>query len=126
MRYMASDNNSLYVRLEEEEEIHQGLEDIEKIVKNIEELSALIKQTDQIKRESVQNVKQNVSKLDEKIQLVNSALPGDNSISVPDVQQEQEEKKEQFSNKEDEEIDDSVGELHSELENLQDELSKIN
>jgi len=114
MKIMSSDNNSLYVRIEEEDEINEDLEDIESIIGNIEELSELVRQTDQIKKESVQHIKQNVAKLEDRLNTISSSLPGDEQVPNPSTQDTS-----------DDDIDGSVGELHSELENLQEELSDL-
>lgn len=112
---MPSNSDSLYVRLEQEETIEERLSEIKQIIENIEDLSNLIEEADNLKEQSVKEVKENVKKLNQKIDQVDQSLPQDKGRDV----------KQTTNNQENVEIDDSVGELHSELENLQDELSQF-
>ena len=116
---MASEQDQLYVRVEGYKILLQDLEAIRQIIENIHEAAEVLAQVRDVKEKSIDTVYENIDRLNEKLEDVEMEMPeveGAQQISYAEAGAEAPQSGR---------IDDSVQELHSELENLQDELSEL-
>ncbi|MFB6114993.1 MAG: hypothetical protein ABEK04_01775 [Candidatus Nanohalobium sp.] len=115
---MASDQqDQLYVKIDGQDTIINDLESVQQIVENIREASQVLKEAREVRQRSIESIQNNVSKLNGSLQGLQSSLPQVEGGAQPqeiDVDE---------TPQVDSNVDDSVQELHSELENLQNELS---
>jgi uncharacterized coiled-coil DUF342 family protein len=115
------DQDQLYVKLEGHEDLRQELHSINHIVKNIEEASELLDEIRDIKGKTIQNIQENILELNQRIENIHGEMPNvdDQSLSAdisPNKEQQQQEA---------EEIDQSVNQLHNQLETLKSELQEL-
>lgn len=114
---MAPEDDQLYVRVDGYKVLLQDLEAVRQIIGNIQEASEVLSQVRDVKEKSIDTIYENITRLNEKLEDVEMEMPeveGSN-VATYDPPEKSE------SNR----IDDSVEELHSELETLQDELSGL-
>jgi chromosome segregation ATPase len=116
---MVSEQDELYVRVEGYKILLQDLEAIRQIIDNIHEASEVLAQVRSVKEKSIDTIYENIDRLNEKLEDVEMEMPeveddGSSQIEYSEAAQA-----------ESGQIDDSVKELHSELETLQDELSDL-
>ena len=117
---MASEQDELYVRVEGYKILLQDLEAIRQIIDNIHEASEVLAQVRDVKEKSIDTIYENIERLNDKLEDVEMEMPevedtpGSSQVEFTDTEQAQSGQ-----------IDDSVQELHSELETLQDELSDL-
>jgi len=116
---MASEQDQLYVRVEGYKILLQDLEAIRQIIDNIHEASEVLAQVREVKEKSIDTIYENIDRLNDKLEDVEMEMPeveddGGSQIEYSEAAQQQSGQ-----------IDDSVKELHSELETLQDELSDL-
>jgi|AntDeeMinimDraft_5_1070356.scaffolds.fasta_scaffold00112_43 hypothetical protein len=116
---MTSEQDQLYVRIEGYKILLQDLEAIRQIIDNIHEASEVLAQVRSVKEKSIDTIYENVDRLNEKLE--------DVEMEMPEVEDgaSQVEYSEAARTAESGQIDDSVQELHTELETLQDELSDL-
>jgi vacuolar-type H+-ATPase subunit I/STV1 len=115
---MPAEDDQLYVRVDGYKVLLQDLEAIRQIIDNIKEAEEVLEQVRIVKEKSIDTIYENVDRLNDKLEDVEVEMPEvepGQQVSVQQVEQH-----EQVDH-----IDDSVNELHSELENLQDELSDL-
>jgi len=117
---MASEQDQLYVRIEGYKILLQDLEAIRQIIDNIHEASEVLAQVRDVKEKSIDTIYENVDRLNDKLEDVEMEMP-----EVEENGGSQVEYSEAVSQSDSGQIDDSVQELHSELETLQDELSDL-
>lgn len=116
---MPQDDDQLYVRVDGYKILLQDLEAVRQIVNNINEATQVLRQIRQVKEKTIDTVYENLDHMNDKLEDVRMEMPeieegqADVSVNLPDKGHEVE-------------IDESVEELHSELESLQSELSDIN
>ncbi|MFB6144306.1 MAG: hypothetical protein ABEJ98_03270 [Candidatus Nanohaloarchaea archaeon] len=116
---MASENDQLYVRVDGYKVLLQDLEAIRQIIDNIREASEVLSQVRTVKEKSIDTIYENLDRLNEKLEDVEVEMPEVDEMETAEVD---------FAHgqeAENDRIDDSVRELHSELENLQSELSSL-
>lgn len=114
------EDDQLYVRVDGYRVLLQDLEAIRQIIDNIKEASEVLEQVRDVKEKSIDTIYENVDRLNEKLE--------DVEVEMPEVEPGQQVAAASFDGQEvqqTERIDDSVNELHSELESLQDELSDL-
>ena len=115
-----SNQDQLYVKLEGHEDLNRELYSVNQIVENIEEATELLDEIRGIKSKTIQNIRENVLELNQRIEDIHGEMPNveDQNFSAdisPDAVQEQEA----------EEIDESVNQLHNQLETLKSELEEL-
>lgn len=115
-----SDDDPIFVRVEGYRVILQDLEAIRQILENMEEAVQVMHKLDDIKEQSIDTFMENLDRLYDKLQSVDAEMP-----EVKDGQQGRNVRIEQSNVNEETVIDDSIKDLHSELEGLKDELDKI-
>lgn len=115
---MASEQDQLYVRVEGYKILLQDLEAIRQIINNIHEASEVLSQVRDVKEKSIDTIYENIDRLNEKLEDVEMEMP---EVEGTTTQIEYSEAAQAQPGQ----IDDSVQELHSELETLQDELSDL-
>lgn len=96
----------------------EDLEAVRQILQNIEEASEVLRQVREVKEKTVDTVYENIDRLNDKLD--------DIQMEIPEVDQAQTPSQIDVEVEEHDELDDSVQELHSELETLQSELSQLN
>lgn len=115
------DQDQLYVKLEGHEDLRQELHSINHIVKNIEEASELLDEIRDIKGKTIQNIQENILELNQRIENIHGEMPnvedqGFSAVISPNKEQQQQEAGE---------IDESVNQLHNQLETLKSELQEL-
>lgn len=125
-----SDDDSLFVRVEGYKVILQDLEAVRQIIENMKEAIAVMNQVDAVKEQSIETFLQNVDRLNEKLQSIDAEMPQmqnmqqGGSVTIeresqsPDGPEPQPEDEEQV-------VDESIRDLHSELQGLKDELDRL-
>lgn len=116
---MPSEQDQLYVRVDGYKVLLQDLEAINQIIDNIQEASQVLEQVRIVKEKSIDTIYENIDRLNDKLEDLEVEMPEVEPGEQISIEGEPEPDPEQ------ERIDDSVSELHSELENLQDELSDL-
>jgi DNA repair exonuclease SbcCD ATPase subunit len=114
-----SEKDQLYVKIEGHQDLLQELKSVDRLVRNIEEADEVLEQTRGLKMKTIENIRQNVSELNDRIESIHTEMPqlGDEELAAdisPGQDQEQEP-----------EIDESVNELHNQLETLKSELEEL-
>jgi len=106
-----ADDDQLYVKVDSQEDIEQGLDELELKVADIKSALDVLQEVRALKENTVQKIYNDLAELNNSIQTIEQRLPGvtesERPIETP-------------------EIDGSVQELHSELETLQSELERLN
>jgi uncharacterized protein YukE len=116
---MSSEQDQLYVRVDGYKVLLQDLEAVRQILQNIDEAAEVLRQVRQVKEKTVDTVYENVDRLNDKLEDIAMEVPEmDAAGQIP--------QNVQVDTGNHEQIDGSVQELHSELQNLQDELSDLN
>jgi len=115
---MAPEDDQLYVRINQQEEMLGSLENLENIVRNINEASEILKQVRQVKITAIDTMSSNIQKLNENLEDFQMAMPEVEGQPNPTSEMVQPEV-------DDVEPESSVNEIHEELEDLQQELSKL-
>ncbi len=125
-----SDDDSLFVRVEGYKVILQDLEAVRQIIENMKEAVSVMNQVDKVKEQSIETFLTNVDRLNEKLQSIDAEMP-----QMRDMEQggsvtiERDRSQPQGPDPEpentDEVVDDSIRDLHSELQGLKDELDKL-
>jgi len=115
---MAPEDDQLYVRINQQEEMLGSLENLENIIRNINEASEILKQVRQVKITAIDTMSSNIQKLNENLEDFQMAMPEVEGQPNPTSEMVQPEV-------DDVETDSSVNEIHEELEDLQQELSKL-
>ncbi|MFQ3274882.1 MAG: chromosome segregation ATPase [Candidatus Nanohaloarchaea archaeon] len=114
---MPAEDDQLYVRVDGYKVLLQDLEAIRQIIDNIQEASEVLEQVRIVKEKSIDTIYENLDRLNDKLE--------DVEVEMPEVEPGQSVSMEVEQHEQVDHIDDSVNELHSELENLQDELSDL-
>ena len=115
---MAPEDDQLYVRINQQEEMLGSLDNLNQIVNNIEEASQILKQVRQVKVTAIDTISSNIQKLNENLE--------DFQMAMPEVEGQPNPTSEIVQPKVDNvETESSVNEIHEELEDLQQELSKL-
>lgn len=136
---MQEQGRRLYVKVEDEDQLINELEGIAKEIENVQETAELIEQLNQLKEESIEKLVDSVTGLEQRLQQIENDLPEQeqqttaprhgpntnnqntrNRLSTTSQQRENKNTGQKAP------INDSMNELHSELENLKKELSGIN
>lgn len=119
---MPSEEEQLYVRIDGYKVLLQDLEAVRQIVDNINEAAEVLRQVRQVKEKTIDTVYENLDRMNDKLEDIEVEIPDVEDAPAPQqINVETPERRQ----KEDQ-IDGSVQELHSELQNLQDELSDLN
>lgn len=116
---MASEQDQLYVRIEGYKILLQDLEAIRQIIENIHEASEVLAQVRDVKEKSIDTIYENIDRLNDKLEDVEMEMPEVEDGGASEVEYSE------AAQSQSGQIDDSVQELHSELETLQDELSDL-
>jgi archaellum component FlaC len=114
---MSNEREELYVRVDGYRVLLQDLEAVNQIIENIREASEVLSQVRDVKEKSIDTIYENIDRLNEKLEDIEMEMP--EVDGAPTVEYAPE------GHEEPDRIDDSVQELHSELNNLQDELSDL-
>ncbi|QGA80080.1 hypothetical protein [Candidatus Nanohalobium constans] len=117
------DQDQLYVKLEGHEDLRQELHSINHIVKNVEEASQVLEEIRSVKQKTIQNIQENILELNQRIENIHSEMPNveDQELSA-DISPSQ---NSSDGNSETGEIDQSVNQLHDQLQTLKDELQEL-
>lgn len=113
-----SEQDQLYVRVDGYKVLLQDLEAVRQILENIEEAAEVLRQVRQVKEKTVDTVYENIDRLNDKLE--------DIEMEVPDVEDTAMPSQVDLDTGDHSPVDDSVQELHTELETLQEELSELN
>jgi chromosome segregation ATPase len=116
---MAPEDEQFYVRINGHEEILQNLDSLEEVIQNINEAAQVLKQVRDVKEQALDTIYSNVQELNEGLDNIEMQMPeveGNQGSSQPDLPD---------SANVDVEVDNSVDEIHDELQNLQQELSQL-
>ncbi|PSG98801.1 MAG: hypothetical protein BRC29_01585 [Nanohaloarchaea archaeon SW_7_43_1] len=114
---MPPEDDQLYVRVDGYKVLLQDLEAIRQIIDNIKEAEEVLEQVRIVKEKSIDTIYENVDRLNDKLE--------DVEVEMPEVEPGEQTSVEVEQHQQVDHIDDSVNELHSELENLQNELSDL-
>ncbi len=117
------DDDPLFVRVEGYKTILQELEAIRQILENMGEAITVLNKVDRVKEQSVQTFLENIDRLYEKLETVGQEMPrvdgsGQQPQQMPEEQQPQQPEGEQV-------VNDSIRNLHSELQGLKQQLDDI-
>lgn len=113
-----SEQDQLYVKIEGHEDLLQELNSVNHIVKNIEEAEEVLDELRQLKHKTIQNIQENVLELNQRIENIHTEMPNVEEdglaadISPSGMQEEPE-------------IDQSVNQLHDQLQTLKSELQEL-
>jgi len=116
---MAPEDDQLYVRINQQQDMVRNLEDLGSIIDNINEATEILNQVREVKVTAIDTISSNIEKLNESLENLDMAMP--------EVEGEQDRTVEEISDQTQEDVNsrNSVNEIHDELENLQDELNKL-
>lgn len=117
------DDDPLFVRVEGYKVILQELEAIRQILENMGEAITVLNKVDRVKEQSVQTFLENIDRLYEKLETVGQEMPrvdgsGQPREEVPEEQVPQQPEGEEV-------VNDSIRNLHSELQGLKQQLDDI-
>jgi chromosome segregation ATPase len=116
---MAPEDEQFYVRINGHEEILQNLESLEEVIQNISEAAQVLKQVRDVKEQALDTIYSNVQELNEGLDNIEMEMPEvEGNQGTPEANLPE-------SADVDVEVDNSVDEIHDELENLQRELSQL-
>ncbi len=108
-----SQEDQLYVKLDEKEGLKDELRNVQGTVANVNEALEVLRNVRTVREDAIQKVYENLAHLQDSLQNVEQEMPGveksepvEGRVKTP-------------------EIDGSVQELHSELETLQEELNQL-
>ena len=113
---MGHEDDQMYVRVDGHEEILNNLSSIERVIKNINEASKVLKDVRDIKEQAIDMMYSNVQELNENLENIDVEMPeinGQEKSSIPSADSVEVK------------TDNSVDEIHNELQNLQKELSQL-
>jgi prefoldin subunit 5 len=111
------EQDQLYVKIEGHEKLVQELNTINGIIKNIEEADEVLGNLRDLKKKTIKNMEENIVELNERIENIHQGMPHlEEQEMAADVSPEQEQEPE---------IDESVNQLHNQLETLKDELQEL-
>ena len=116
---MAPEDDQLYVRINQQQDMVENLNDLDSIVENIDEATKILNQVREVKVTAIDTISSNIEKLNESLENFEMAMPeveGEENHAVEEISDQP---KEQVSSR------NSVNEIHDELENLQDELNNL-
>jgi len=114
-----SDQEQLYVKLDGHEDLRQELHSINHIVKNIEEASDVLDEVRQVKHKTIQNIQENILELNQRIENIYGEMPSvEEREMAADVSMDKEMQEET-------QIDESVNDLHEQLQTLKSELNEL-
>ncbi len=117
----SKEDDPLFVRVDGYKEILQDFEAIRQILINMREATTVLQQLERVKEQSIDAFLENLKRLNERLSSVDREFPnlGDGTNIESQVRE--------VSGKKDTEslVDDSINDLHSELEGLKNELEKI-
>ncbi len=108
-----SQDDRLYVKLDEKEDLKDELRNVQGTVANVNEALEVLRNVRTIREDAIQKVYENLSHLQDSLQNVEQEMPGVENGEYVEGRVETPE------------IDGSVQELHSELETLQNELQQL-
>jgi uncharacterized coiled-coil DUF342 family protein len=116
---MAPEDDQLYVRINQQQDMVGNLEDLDGIINNINEATEILNQVREVKVTASDTISSNIEKLNESLENFEMAMP--------EVEGEQDHTVEEISDQTQSSVSsrNSVNEIHDELENLQDELNKL-
>lgn len=115
---MAPEDDQLYVRINQQQEMVRDLDNLDSIIENINEATDILNQVREVKVTAIDTISSNIQKLNENLENFQMAMPeveGQPETTTQQISQDVEEVDPQ----------NSVSEIHDELENLQDELNKL-
>lgn len=113
------EKDQLYVKIEGHQDLLQELNSVDRLVKNIEEADEVLDEIRGLKRKTIENIRQNVMELNDRIENIHTEMPQlDEQELAADISPDQDQEK-------DTEIDESVNELHEQLETLKTELEEL-
>lgn len=113
---MPKEEDQFYVRIDGHEEMLQDLSSVENLVQNVDEALKVLDEVRDIKEKAIDSVYSNVQELNERLESIQTEMPELGDESRPQMPE---------SGGMDVEVDDSVDEIHDELQNLQKELSRL-
>lgn len=115
------EEDSLFVRIEGYREVLQDFEAIRQILINMKEARSVLKRIEDVKEQSIDAFLENLDRLNQRLSSVDVELPemGDSSVKECQAREASGEIATESL------VDDSINDLHSELEGLRDELEKI-
>lgn len=108
-----SQEDQLYVKLDEKEGLKDELRNVQGTVANVNEALEVLRNVRTVREDAIQKVYENLAHLQDSLQNVEQEMPGVEKSEPVDGRVETPE------------IDGSVQELHSELETLQEELNQL-
>ncbi|MEF8880669.1 MAG: hypothetical protein V5A72_02470 [Candidatus Nanohaloarchaea archaeon] len=112
------EKDQLYVKIEGHEDLLKELNSINNIIRNIEEADTVLTDLRQLKRKTIQNIRENVSELNQRIENIHQDIPQlEDEEFAADISPEEQQVEP--------EIDESVSELHNQLETLKSELQEL-
>jgi DNA repair exonuclease SbcCD ATPase subunit len=117
-----SEKDQLYVKIEGHEELLQELNSVNNLVRNIEQADEVLDEIRDLKQKTIQNIRENVMELNQRIENVHREMPRvEEDGLAADISPETGEPGVQ----QDTEIDESVNQLHNQLQTLKNELEEI-
>ena len=116
---MAPEDDQLYVRINQQDEMLDSLENLENIISNINEASEILTQVRQVKVTAIDTISSNIQKLNENLEDFQMAMPEVEGQPAPQSEMMQQAEVDEV------EPESSVNEIHEELEDLQQELNKL-
>lgn len=108
-----SNDDDLYVKLEAHQGLQEELRNVQGTMANVNEALSVLSQVREVREDAIQKVNENINHLKDSLQVLDREMPGSQQEVEPSGRVETPE------------IDDSVDELHSELQTLQEELQKL-
>ncbi|MFB6099943.1 MAG: hypothetical protein ABEK16_01590 [Candidatus Nanohalobium sp.] len=113
-----SEQDQLYVKIEGHEDLLQELNSVNHIVKNIEEAEEVLDDLRQLKHKTIQNIQENVLELNQRIENIHTEMPNvEDGGMAADISPN--------GSQEEPEIDQSVNQLHDQLQTLKSELQEL-
>jgi DNA repair exonuclease SbcCD ATPase subunit len=119
------EKDQLYVKIEGHEDLLQELNSVNQLVQNIEEADEVLDQIRELKQKTIQNIRENVMELNQRIENVHREMPRVEEGGAANVAPKTDLEAPDDPAPRNEEIDESVNQLHNQLETLKDELEEL-
>jgi len=115
---MAPEDDQLYVRINQQDEMLQNMEKLEKIIANINEASNILDQVRDVKVTAIDTIFSNIQEMNETLENFEMSMPDVEGQPAPQTELPEQSNVEV-------ENDSSVDDIHDELQELQRELSNL-
>jgi len=120
-----SEKDQLYVKIEGHEDLLQELNSVNNLVRNIEQADEVLDEIRELKQKTIQNIRENVMELNQRIENVHREMPRVEEDGLAADISPENESIDTNRTQSNAEIDESVNQLHNQLQTLKDELEEL-